>query len=93
MRVDQPPVERAPATVRSARSVGDQNVGVQLRVAGARGPVIKRSREQSVSLDHAMPALPSPQSHSLAFDVGEGGIDSDPMRVENEPLRVLLGDP
>lgn len=71
--VDRRVVEARPAAVRSLRRVSDQDVGVQLRIAVARGAVEVASRQVAVALDELRAAHAPAGPARLALHVVEGG--------------------
>ena len=73
-------VERAPCPVGDGLdAVEDDDVGVQLRVAGAGVPVVERGRDDAadVLLDHA--ALAHPGGEDLALAVGDDRLERAPV--------------
>ena len=52
------PVDGAPHTVRGQQFVGDQGVGVQLRVTGPGGAVVEQRRHQAFGGDLLTPSVP-----------------------------------
>jgi hypothetical protein len=73
--VDRRVVEAGPAPVRSLRRVGDQDVGVQLRIAVARGAVEVARGQVAVALDELRASGSAPRPARLALHVAEGGGD------------------
>ena len=71
VRIQPPPVERRPAAVGAEREVGDQDVRVQLRVAGPRRPMPERRRDQPTP-GHGMNATgTTPRHRGMPLDVAE----------------------
>ena len=60
--IDRRVVETGPATVRSLGRVGDQDVGVELRVAVARGAVAVGGGEEALALDELLASGAAPAS-------------------------------
>ena len=81
--VQRPPVQRQPPPVRGADLVADRDVGVQVRVAGARVAVGERGRDQPgrVDLGDAVGAAP-----------GVGGVLLQPADRVPHRLVVTRGD-
>ena len=71
VRVDAPGVERRPPAVGAEREVGDEHVGVQLRVAGARGPMPERGGDEPVAGDRVHAGRPAARHRRLALHVAE----------------------
>ena len=69
--VEPPTVQRRPLEIGAARDVGDDDVGVQLRVAGAGGPVPERRGGEPVGLHHDRPAVPAAHARGVALEVAE----------------------
>src|SRR5581483_3447742 len=71
---EQPPaIQVSPAAVGPAGHVGDQDVGVQLRVAGAARAVAKRSGEKPVAEHRLLAAAPATANGGLALHVAKRG--------------------
>ena len=73
--VDRRVVEPGPAAVRPAGRVGDEDVGVELRVAGAGGAVEVGGGDEAVAVDELAPAVAAPGPAGLALHVVECGGD------------------
>jgi hypothetical protein len=95
MRIQLPAVQRRPAPVRTASEVGDKNVGVELRIAGARGPVPERSRDETARGKHLGAAAAAPDTRGRASTFSRRSAHSSPARsaVEREfrPTRERVG--
>jgi hypothetical protein len=77
--VDRRGVEPGPAAVRPSGRVGDEDVGVELRVAGAGGAVQVGGGEEAVAPDEFAAAVAAPGPAGLALHVVERGGDRCPM--------------
>ena len=71
VRVEPPAVERRPAPVGAAPEVRDDDVRVQLRIAGARRAVAERRGDEPVGRHDARPAAPAPDRGGRALEVAE----------------------
>ena len=70
---DRRVVEAGPAPVRSLGRVGDQDVGVELGVAGPGGAVLEGGGEEARAVEEFMAAGAAARPAGLALHVGEGG--------------------
>ena len=73
--VDRRVVEPGPAAVRPTGRVGDEDVGVELGVAGAGGAVEVGGGEEAVAPDEFVAAVAAPGPAGLALHVVERGGD------------------
>ena len=88
--VVEPPVEGAPLAVGGLGEVGDEHVGVDVRVAGAAGAVPEHRRHESVDGLGLQPAVALPGRGGVRFEVPERGGDGPVVGVAND-LRHLGG--
>jgi len=72
MAVEGAPVESAGAPVRGAAEVGDEHVGVQGRVEGARDPVAKGGGDQTLSRRLLASGVSAPKEGGLPLQVVHG---------------------
>ena len=74
--VDEPPVEGGPPAVRALDQVGDDDVGVELRVARAAGPMEERGGRQAVAASILRrPPAPRRATETASLEVGERARD------------------
>ena len=87
MVVDRRVVEAGPAPVRPLGRVGDEDVGVELGVAVARGAVAEGGGEVAVAMDELRAAGAATGPASLALHVVEGGVDGAVVGVHDRLAR------
>ncbi len=92
MRVDPPPVERRPLPVGAERQVGHQHVRVQLRIAGARGPMPERRRHEPVARDRVHPGRPAPRHRRCALHVAQRIQHRPVVRVAQHRAQRVVAD-
>ena len=92
MGVEAPGVEGGPAAVRAAGHVRHEDVGVQLRVAGAAGAVPEARRDESVAEHRDRAALAAAAEGGVAFHVVQRGVDGGLMRLARGSRDVLVAE-
>jgi len=81
-------VDGQPASVGDGLDlIGDRDVGMQIRVAGARVAVHERGTDQAADVDLVHPARPGTGVQGGAFDEGEGLSDRGVVRTFNRCCR------
>ena len=70
--VDRGVVEPGPAAIRPLGRVGDQDVGVELRIAGTGGAVLEGGGEEAVAADELGATVTAPRPARLPLHVVEG---------------------
>ena len=71
VRVQPPAIERRPAAVRSAAEVGDQDVGVQLRIPRARRAMPKRGCDQPAGRHDLSPAMAATDRRRRTLEISD----------------------
>ena len=71
VRVQLPAVEGGPTAVGPAGQVGDEDVGVQVRVAGSAGAMSKRRCDETAAVGEAIPTGAEPDPAGVALHVLE----------------------
>ena len=92
VQVQPPPIQRPPDVIGALGHVGDEHVGVEVRVPGPAGAMPERRRDQALDLDLVDPVLPGPRSGCVAFDVGERSVDGRLVRSGHGPGRVRVAE-
>ena len=92
VRIDPPPIERRPAPVRTEREVRDQDVRVELRIAGPRRPMPERGRDQPAARDPVDTAGAAASHRGLPLHVAEGVRNRDAVRRLDRPPHRLIAD-
>ena len=81
------PVDGAPHPVRAQQFVRDQGVGVQLRIPGARRPVVEQGGGEPAGADLLDAVGAAPRQRRVRVEVGEGGEDGGAVRLRDVGLR------
>ena len=92
VRVQPAAVERRPAPIRAEREVGDEHVGVQLRVAGARGAMHERRGDQPSPGDAVDARGSAPRDRGLALDVAERVLNRPVVRGADRSAHAVIAD-
>ena len=93
VRVEPTPVERRPAPVVRLDEVGDEDVRVQLRVTGARGPVPERRRDEPAPSHADRAGRAATRNRSLPLEIGERVAHGRLMGAANRRPQSLVPDP
>jgi hypothetical protein len=93
MPVETPPIQRRPAAVDPASEVRDEDVRVQLRIAGARRPMPKRSSHQPRCLLHDRPTMPTPNRSGRSLQVNDGLPNGDVVCCSHLPAQLIVAHP
>ena len=75
---DRLAVERPPGAVGRARQVGDDHVGVQVRVLGAAGAMAKGGGDEALAALTDRPAAAAAHDAGLGLEVAERGLPATP---------------
>ena len=92
VRVEPAAVERRPAPIGAEREVGDEHVGVQLRVAGARGAMHERRGDQPSPGDAVDARGSAPRDRGLALDVAESVLNRPVVRGADRSAHAVIAD-
>jgi hypothetical protein len=90
--VEQLPVQRRPSTVVGAGRVGDDDVGVEQRIAGARCSMAEPGGDEALTLDDGGAASPAPRATRLALHVLDRLADRRFVSGDDLSRHLGLGD-
>jgi hypothetical protein len=93
MPVEQPPIERRPAAVRTLRGVRADDVRVKQRITGARRAVAERRGDEPSPAHQHRAAVPASRRARLALEVADRLRDSRLVRESDLPHDLGLADP
>ncbi len=91
--VQQPPVQRGPAAVRTLRRVRDHDVRVQQRITRARGPVPERRRDEAAASNEHGAAVSAACHARLTFQIRKRVTDRGLVSGDDLAHDLGLADP
>lgn len=90
---ERSPIQRPPLPVRSLRRVADEDVRMNLRVAGAACPVAEGRPNEASTVDDLGSALAKPRLAGVLLEVCQGSRHRPILRAQDRPLDRRVADP